>query len=173
MQLLALQARARHRREPSVRQRIRASIGILAALAVIAAFGVLSGTVPGGQTWRAEVFEIAPPWLVAWLSCALPLAGGLGLIAPSRLPRTRIAVSRVVLLAGAAMSRPGGADARFAEAQTATAYAVLACLLLWAIGATLVLAMGRTHEVLFRLRRSVLWAGPLTLALGFAAALLA
>jgi hypothetical protein len=170
-----MQATARHRREPSVRQRIRASIGVLAALAAIAAFGVLTGTLPSQPAWQQDLTRLGPAWLIAWLSCALPLAGVFGLIAPTPLARLRIAVSSILLLGGAVLAAGVGepADAGFARAQTAAASALLVVGLLGAIGATLAFALDNRRDTIFRLRRCALWTGPLALTATLAAAALA
>lgn len=174
---LAVPANARHRREPSVRQRIRGSLWLLAAIALIAAFGIFGGTVAGGQSLQTSLIAAAPvpPRVFGWVTCALPVAGLLGLLAPTPWRVLRAALSLLLLVPGvvlmALMSKPRGidasewaVDAAFAQAQSVTTYVLAAAAFVWAIAATIVVAARRPNDVVLKLRRSILWAGPLTIA---------
>ncbi|HZM79524.1 MAG TPA: hypothetical protein VFC19_27655 [Candidatus Limnocylindrales bacterium] len=173
---MMMRANARHRREPSVRQRIRASIGLLVLLALIAAFGVFGSGSVGGESWQASIVAAAPvpPRVLGWAIYAVPLAGLFGLLAPSRWGVLRAVLSLFVFVPGlalmAVMSKPRGMlasqwaiDPAFARAQEVTTYALAGALFLWAIVAVIVIGVRRVEEVLLTVRRSVLWAGPLTI----------
>jgi hypothetical protein len=181
---LVTQANARHRREPSVRQRVRASLVILAALTLIAAFGVFGASVLGGQSLQARVLNAVPvpDRVFGWAVYALPLTGLFGLLAPTRLRLLRIALSLLLLVPGVLlmvmMSRPRGVQEsewavapEFAHAQSVSAYALLIALLAWAMVATVVVTMGRFADAALKVRRTVLWAGPLTIGGSLVAAL--
>ena len=64
---------------------------------------------------------------------------------------------------------PDHCDAR---AQEVTSYALMGALFLWATIAVMVLAGRRGQDMSLKLRRSVLWAGPLTIVSSLAVALL-
>jgi hypothetical protein len=171
---LVMPANARHRREPSVRQRIRGSLALLAVLVVIAAFGVFGTSLAGAEDWQARIIAAAPvsPRVLGWATYAIPLAGLFGLLAPTRLGVVRAVLSLLVLVPGlalmAVMSKPRGIEAAqwaidpaFASAQEVTTYAMAGALFLWAIVAVVVIAVRRVDDVLLKVRRSILWAGPL------------
>ena len=171
---LVMSANARHRREPSVRQRIRGSMGVLLALALIAAFGVFGSRLVHGESWQGSIIAAAPvsPRILGWATFAVPLAGLFGLLAPTRWGVLRAVLSLMVLVPGlalmAVMSKPRGVlasqwaiDPAFAKAQEVTTYAVAGALFLWAIVAVVVIALRRVDDVALKLRRSILWAGPL------------
>jgi len=182
---LVMPPNARHRREPSVQQRIRTSLGLLGALALVAALGVFGPSLAGGQSFQASIIAAAPvsPRLFGWATCALPLAGLFGVLAPTRWAIPRVVLSLVLLVPSAVlmavMSKPRGihgsqwaVNAEFARAQEVTTYALLAALFLWAIVSAAVIGTRRLDDVVIRLRRSVLWAGPLTIAASLAVAFL-
>lgn len=184
MYSLVTPAHARHRREPSVRQRIRGSIGLLVVLALIAAFGIFGSGLTGGQAWQASVIESAPvpPRVFGWATYAVPLAGVFGLVAPTRVGVLRVAVSILLLVPSVAlmtaMSRPRGiaasqwaVDPAFARAQEVTSYTLMAALLLWAFVAVIVICVRRTEDAALKVRRTILWAGPLTIFASLAVAL--
>lgn len=180
---LVIPANARHRREPSVRQRIRSAFGLLVLLALIAAFGVFGAGVVGGEHWQARIIEAAPvpPRVLGWAVYAVPLAGLFGLLAPSRWGALRAILSLLLLVPGialmAVMSKPRGEsvwviDPAFARAQEVTAYALAGGLFLWAIVAVIVIGARRVEDGKLTVRRSILWAGPLTLVTSLGIALL-
>lgn len=171
---LVIPANARHRREPSVRQRIRGSMGVLLALALIAAFGVFGTGLAGAEQWQARILEAAPvsPRVLGWATFAVPLAGLFALLAPTRWGVLRALLSLMVLVPGlalmAVMSKPRGVlasqwaiDPGFAKAQEVTTYALAGALFLWAFVAVVVIAVRRVDDVALKLRRSILWAGPM------------
>jgi hypothetical protein len=187
MHPLALQASARHRREPTVRQQVRGSIAILAALALIAAFGIFGASLLGGESFQADLLDAVPlPVRVfGWITYALPLAAIFGLLVPTPWRFLRIGVSLLVLAPGAflmiAMSKPRGVDPSqwaidpaFAHAQSVTSYALLISLFAWAMVAAVILAVGqpaRLEDRLLKLRCQVLWVGPVTLGVSLVSAL--
>jgi len=183
---LVMRANARHRREPSVRQRLRASIGLLALLALIAAFGVFGAGLPGADEWQARIMAEAPvsPRVLGWATYAVPLAGLFALLAPTRWGALRAILSLLVLVPGLAlmtvMSKPRGIlasqwaiDPAFARAQEVTTYALAGALFLWVIVAVVVIGARRVEDGLLSFRRSIRWAGPLCIlaSLGLALAI--
>ena len=181
---LVIPANARHRREPSVRQRVRGSIGVLLALALIAAFGVFGAGLAGADQWQARIIEAAPvsPRILGWATYVVPLAGLFVLLAPTRWGVLRAVLSLMVLVPGLAltsvMSKPRGVlvsqwaiDPAFAKAQEVTTYALAGALFLWAIVAVVVIALRRVEDVALKLRRSILWAGPLCILASLGAVL--
>lgn len=184
MYLLVTPANARHRREPSVRQRIRGSIGLLALLALIAAFGVFGAGLAGGEVRQASILEAAPvpPRVFGWATYAVPLFGLFCLLVPTRLAALRAVFSLLILIPGAAlmavMSKPRGIetsqwaiDPVFARAQEVTSFALMGALFLWVTIAVIVIGAKRVEDGLLRFRRSILWAGPLTIAASLGLAL--
>lgn len=178
---LVMSANARHRREPSVRQRIRGSIRLLVLLAVIAAFGIFGAGLAGGEVRQASILEAVPvsPTIFGWATYAVPLFGLFLLLVPSRLGVLRVVFALLVLVPGAAlmavMSKPRGIEASqwaidpvFARAQEVTSYALMGALFLWAFVAVIVIAVRRVEDVSLAVRRSILLAGPLTIGASFA-----
>jgi hypothetical protein len=181
---LVMPASARHRREPTVRQRIRRSIGLLALLALIAAFGVFGAGLAGGAVRQASILEAAPvsPRVFGWATYAVPLFGLFCLLAPTRLNVLRAIFSFLILVPGAAlmalMSKPRGVlasewaiDPVFARAQEVTSYALLGALFLWVIVAVVVIGARQVEDGFLKFRRSIFWAGPLTIISSLAIAL--
>jgi hypothetical protein len=180
---LVMPANARHRREPSVRQRIRGSIRLLALLAAIAAIGVFGASL-AGEVRQASILEAVPvpPRVFGWATYAVPLFGLFCLLAPSRLRVLRSIFSLLILVPGAVlmavMSKPRGIetsqwviDPVFARAQEVTSYALMGALFLWATVAVMVVAARRAEDMALKVRRSIFWAGPLTIIISLAVAL--
>jgi hypothetical protein len=183
---LVMSANARHQREPSVRQRIRGSIGLLGLLALIAAMGVFGAGLAGGEERQAWILDAVPvpPRVFGWATYGVPLFGLFCLLVPSRWGALRAAFSLLILVPGAAlmavMSKPRGVEAsqwavdpEFARAQEVTSYALMGALFLWLFVAVVVVASRRLEDVTLKVRRSILWAGPLTIAASLAIVLLA
>jgi len=149
-------------------------MGVLLALALIAAFGVFGASLAGAEQWQARIIEAAPvsPRILGWATYVVPLAGLFALLAPTRWGVLRAALSLTVLVPGVAliavMSKPRGVldsqwaiDPAFAKAQEVTTYALAGALFLWAMVTVVVIALRRFDDVAFKVRRSILWAGPL------------
>lgn len=194
---LAMQSGARHRRELSTRQRVRAAAIVLMVLALIAAFGVFGGTVLGGESGQARVLKTISDGpislrIAGWALYAVPVAGLFGLIMPTRSRLIRL-FSLLLLVPGivamVAMSKPRGmsnADwkaalatdgvdvAAFVESVQMTSYALMAILLLWAMISALGVALARRatfDDLVAKVRRSAFWVAPLTIGGSLAAVL--
>lgn len=192
---LMLRAGARHRREPSVRQRIRAAITVLAALALIAGFGIFGGTLLGGVSGQARVLKaigespISLP-LAGWALCAIPIAGLFGLLMPTQSRLVRLASLLLLIpggLAMVAMSKPrgldtaewrlmlevGGADASaFLHAVEITSYTLMGTLFVWALISAVTMATTRRKpfdDLWTTVRRSAFLVAPLALTASYTA----
>lgn len=194
---LALQPNARHRREPTTRQRIRAAAIVLLALALIAAFGVFGGTLLGGESGQARVLKTISEWPVSmriagWVLYAIPITGLFGLVMPTRSRLVRL-FSLVILVPGiiamVAMSKPRGMSnsdwqvalttdgvdvASFLASVQMTSYVLMAVLLLWVMVSALAVALARQtgfEDMLVKVRRSAFWVAPLAVGASLAATL--
>ena len=94
----------------------------------------------------------------------------------------RAIFSLLILVPGAAlmavMSKPRGIEASqwaidpvFARAQEVTSYALMGALFLWATVAVMVVAARRVEDMGLKVRRSIYWAGPVTIISSLAVAL--
>ncbi|WP_117211030.1 hypothetical protein [Allorhizocola rhizosphaerae] len=179
-----LDSPARHRREPSTRQRIRGAVVLLVLLAVVAGLGVFGGTF---LSRHAELWAALPvdPRLLAWAGYAVPLAGLILLAAPTRSRVVRVLALLLLVpgLAGAvAMSRPRGMTTAeweamlgapgLADAASATAWALLGVFVVWAVALVVMMAStAQFDDLIARARRSALVFGPLAITASLAAAI--
>jgi hypothetical protein len=182
-----LDSPARHRREPSTRRRIAGAVTLLVVLAVIAGFGVFGGILLGGHSGQARVLDEVPfsLRLAGWAVYAVPVAGLLMLVAPTRSRVVRVLALLLLipgLVAAVAMSRPRGMSAAeweaalgepaFVDAASVTAWALLAVFVLWAVALVVMFATtARVDDLIARARRSSLVFGPLAVAASLAAAI--
>ncbi len=180
-----LDSPARHRRQPSTKQRIRGAVVLLGLLAVIAGFGVFGGTLLGGHFGQARILEEIPfsLRLAGWAMYAVPVAGACCLILPtqSRLVRSLAFLLLVPgVVAAVAMSRPRGMTTAewkaaldapaFVDAAQATTLTLAAVVVVWAVALAVMLATtARFDDLVARARRSSIWFGPLALTASFAA----
>ncbi len=167
--LRTLPTAARHRRVLTTAQQVRIAVTVLLTVAVVAALGVLGGSVSTQvsvlQWFSARGVSLA---LVGWAVYAWPLLCFAAIVSPRRRPLTR-AFSWLALppalLAAAVMGRPRGMTAaawevavssEFVRAIELTAYAVLGAAVLCLILSGRTLARPATAEdALIALRRNV------------------